>query len=119
MDSEQALLAGQFKGKCQNCGKIGHKAANCFLKKGKQDDKSVVCFYCKKPGHMKSDCFKLKRKQKEKGNIKDTADVVLMSLPNSNFFAYTWVGDSGDSGHYCNSLEGMFDIESIDEEIKV
>ena len=119
IDSEQALLTGQFKGKCRNCGKVGHKAANCFLKKGKQDDKSVVCFYCKKPGHMKSDCFKLKRKQEEKGSNKDTADVVLISLASSNFSAHTWVGDSGASGHYCNSLEGMFDITSIDEEIKV
>ena len=26
---ELALFAGGFKGKCRNCGKIGHKAADC------------------------------------------------------------------------------------------
>jgi hypothetical protein len=97
---------------------------NCYLKKGKQDEaskSSVVCFYCKKPGHMKADCFKLKRKQEEKGKESsgNVADVVLMTLADSAFSAHTWIGDSGASGHYCNSLEGMFDIASIDEDIKV
>ena len=67
-DAEQALVSGQFKGKCHNCGKIGHKSVNCHLRKDKPtvESKSVICHYCKKPGHKKSDCFKLKRKLEEK-----------------------------------------------------
>jgi hypothetical protein len=51
-DAEQALVFGQFKGKCHNCRKIGHKAANCHLKKDKQNvaNKSVICHYCKSLG---------------------------------------------------------------------
>ena len=123
-DSEQALVFGQFKGKCHNCGKIGHKAANCHLKKDKQEvgNKSVICHYCKKPGHKKSDCFRLKRKLEEKGEehglASNTTDVILMSTSEmSAFSAHTWVGDSGASGHYCNNDAGMFDVKSINEEI--
>ena len=29
---EQALFTSQFKGKCHNCGKFGHKSANCHAK---------------------------------------------------------------------------------------
>jgi hypothetical protein len=78
---EHALFAGGFKGKCNNCGKIGHKAKDCRDKKGNQDkkdgnhqsnnnndgDKNVECFYCKRKGHRISNCYKLK--QKEQANI--------------------------------------------------
>ena len=33
-DGETALFAGGFKGKCNNCGKIGHKAKDCRDKGG-------------------------------------------------------------------------------------
>jgi len=54
---EHALFAGGFKGKCNNCGRIGHKAHDCRNKNvnkeegrtGSNDrDKSIECFYCKK-----------------------------------------------------------------------
>ena len=118
---DQALAAGQFKGKCQNCGKMGHKAAKCFLKKGQQDKSSIVCYHCKKPGHTKFECFKLKRKQSEenKDSSENGANVLLMSLADTALSAHTWIGDSGASGHYCNSLEGMYDMASINDNIKV
>jgi hypothetical protein len=31
-DQEVAFFGGQFKGKCRNCGAIGHKAKNCKSK---------------------------------------------------------------------------------------
>jgi hypothetical protein len=125
-DSEHALVFGQFKGKCHNCGKIGHKAANCHLKKDKQEvrSKTIICHHCKKPVHKKSDCFKLKRMLKEKGEehglASSTRDVILMSTSGtSEFTGHTWVGDSGASGHYCNNDAGMFDVKSISEEIRI
>jgi Zinc knuckle len=58
---EKALLVTQFKGKCQNCGKLGHKSAQC-KSKAVQEDKEIMCNYCKKSGHLKTQCFKLLRK---------------------------------------------------------
>ena len=82
-NEEHALFAGGFKGKCNNCGKIGHRARDCRDKngnKGKQEnnggsnnqnnneaDKNVECFYCKRKGHRISNCYKLK--QKEQANV--------------------------------------------------
>ena len=35
---EKALTATQFKGKCRNCGKLGHKAAHCKSRKLREDN---------------------------------------------------------------------------------
>ena len=91
-DGECALfMKKQFKGRCRNCGQIGHKAAQCPKKKqeGNQGTKSnnnssktqettkqgsdewkkrLTCFYCKKKGHVKADCRKW---LKEKVNDRD------------------------------------------------
>jgi hypothetical protein len=77
-DSEIALYGGGFKGKCNNCGKIGHKSADCRDKKNNnKKDKTGgkkkfdgECFYCKKSGHRASDCFKKKRDEKENNGEK-------------------------------------------------
>jgi len=90
-NEEHALFAGGFKGKCNNCGKIGHKARDCRDKNNgnKQhggnnnandngngnsnnnsnngNDKNMECFYCKKKGHRIANCYKLK--QKEQANV--------------------------------------------------
>ncbi len=68
-----ALFLKQFKGSCNVCGKIGHKAEDCFkLEKNKGEKetfekqfknknynkkKKIQCFKCKKFGHYKSDCL--------------------------------------------------------------
>jgi len=81
-DSEKALVAtGKYKGTCTFCGKIGHKATDCYTRKkeekekadNKNDSKSRnarkgewseeqvqlykdnKCFFCKKPGHKSQD----------------------------------------------------------------
>ena len=65
---ESALLAKQFKGRCNNCGKIGHKAANCPANKnsavefGDYGSKfKGVCYNCKKRGHQKKFCKEAKK----------------------------------------------------------
>ena len=57
-----------FKGRCNHCGKYGHKKADCWDLKNKQEksqeserkvqkDKSNVrCFKCKKLGHYANEC---------------------------------------------------------------
>ncbi len=82
-DSKQALAAtGKYKGTCTFCGKIGHKATDCYTRKNKekaQEDKKNnnkqknawegewgeekvqlykdnKCFFCKRPGHKLQDC---------------------------------------------------------------
>jgi transposase InsO family protein len=100
-DEEHALyVGGQFKGRCNKCGKYGHKAVACRSKPGddkaKQGNKSGgfnsgkftgECHYCKKVGHRASDCFKKKKDQGDNGQAKghDMAEVVLMALDLDDF----------------------------------
>ena len=83
---ESALMANvskhpykKFKGTCRNCGKIGHKAAECRLKavkgsnevggKGKafSNKSNVTCYNCGEKGHYSNKCTKPKK-------IKATSD---------------------------------------------
>jgi Fe-S cluster biogenesis protein NfuA len=43
LGEEKALVVTQFKGKCRNCGKIGHKAARCKSKQMREERNEVVC----------------------------------------------------------------------------
>jgi hypothetical protein len=75
-NQEVAFFGGQFKGKCRNCGAIGHKAKGCKLKTSqnggqnsgnhnnfqKYANNGAYCTYCRRPGHIKSNCYKLKNK---------------------------------------------------------
>ena len=126
---EKALFVIQFKGKCRNCGKLGHKSAQC-KSKAVQEDKEIICNYCKKSGHLKTQCFKLLRKNQNQaeGNQGGTrngiagsaADVVLTTMTaNDGIDSKIWIGDSGASCHYCNSEEGLHDYTTISEEITV
>ena len=70
--NELALFAGgKFKGNCKNCGKQGHKAAECRSKSNTAGDKSKVnqgvkCFNCNKfAGHYARDCPESKRNKNE------------------------------------------------------
>ena len=62
---ERALLTTQYKGKCRNCGNLGHQASQCRSKMVKDDKNEAICNYCKKPGHYKTSCFSLLRKSQD------------------------------------------------------
>jgi Zinc knuckle len=71
---EKALFGGQYKGKCRNCGQIGHKAAQ-YKKKhfnhvGNNGNMTEgnYCTYCCRTGHVKKNCFKLKKKELRNSN---------------------------------------------------
>ncbi len=93
-----ALVASQqFKGKCNHCGKYGHKAVNCRERNRVPKEKETAkdgkpparftgeCFYCHKKGHRAADCFK-KKADVAKGiaamavDSSDDEEVALMAL---------------------------------------
>jgi hypothetical protein len=76
LGEEKALVVTQLKGKCRNCGKIGHKAAQCKLKQMRKEINEAICNYCKKPGHIKSNCFKLMKKKQVEQNGNGTRNGV-------------------------------------------
>jgi len=127
---EKALFTTQFKGKCRNCGKLGHKAAQCKSKLAKDGKSELICNYCKKPGHVKANCFKLLKKKQNQNEENSTSmrngvagtmtDVVLSSMENNgNVDHEIWIGDSGASCHFCNPDDGLYDCTEIFEEITV
>jgi gag-polypeptide of LTR copia-type len=130
LGEESALFTSQFKGKCRNCGKFGHKAALCKSKQVKDEKSDIMCNYCKKSGHVKTNCFKLLRKNSGMNNsggtkngqngVGDTADVVLSSMTKiEDFDNDIWIGDSGASCHYCNNDAALYDYTTICEAITV
>ena len=130
LGEESALFTSQFKGKCRNCGKFGHKAALCNSKQVKDEKSDIMCNYCKKSGHVKANCFKLLRKnsgmnnsggtQNGKNGVGATADVVLSSMTKiEEFDNDIWIGDSGASCHYCNNDAALYDYTTICEDITV
>jgi hypothetical protein len=88
LGEEKALVVTQFKGKCRNCGKIGHKAAQCKSKQMTEERNDIVCNYCKKLGHVNSNCFKLMKKKQVEENRNGTrngvagnvTDIILSSV---------------------------------------
>ena len=134
---EQALFSGQFKGKCRSCGLIGHKAFQCknrAINNGGNNGNSnggIFCSYCRKTGHDKRNCHKLKKKEarnnnpsNNNGNVNrqnyESQDVVFTATSkNETLSDDIWICDSGACGHYCKSIEGMFDIRDIAETITV
>jgi hypothetical protein len=42
LGEEKVLVVTQFKGKCQNCGKIGHMAAQCKSKQMREERKMKI-----------------------------------------------------------------------------
>ena len=102
-------------------------------------DKNIECFYCKKKGHRIANCLKLK--QKDQANLgiggpsgeshnnsksdDDTSDVGLGVIEDialvegSSKRKNIFIADSGASCHMTGSLEGLTDIQEINEKITV
>ena len=134
-NEEQALFTAQFKGKCRNCGVLGHKSIHCKARRNHNDRQNdgnpqpPYCVYCRKSGHVKANCFILNRRNEANGNGNNnvrngvagtTADVVFNSVSeNSEFSKNIWIGDSGASCHYCNCDQGLFDVKDVSERITV
>jgi gag-polypeptide of LTR copia-type/Zinc knuckle len=132
---EHALFAGQFKGKCRNCGQMGHKAFQCKRKQvsnaGTNGNATGAnyCVYCRKTGHVKKNCLKLKKKESQQASnehsncdrqMYDSQDVAFTATSeNHNLSNDIWICDSGACGHYCNFKEGLFDVKEICEDITV
>ena len=86
---ETALVAKAYKGRCYNCGNLGHKKANCPNKKkngGNRDNNQGggaafqgKCYACGKWGHRKADCRSNSKGDKANvGKETDDEDFVLL-----------------------------------------
>jgi hypothetical protein len=87
--------------------------------------------YYRKPGHNKKDCFKLKKKDSRSNNAStnnghtnrpnfDSQDVVFVATSSEKRISKDiWICDGGASGHYSMSINGMFNIQDIDENVTV
>jgi len=133
-DSKQALAAtGKYKGTCTFCGKIGHKATDCYMRKNEekaQEDKKNnykqknawkgewseekvqlykdnKCFFCKKPGQKLQDC---RQKKAETETANATQETALMAMTTKAVSENTWIADSGATCHITNDLTGLYDI---------
>jgi hypothetical protein len=117
-----------------------HRAHKSFLCKnrgshnGGNNGKSSggnFCLYCCKPGHDKKDYFKLKKKDSRSNNASlnnghadrpnfDSQDVVFAATSSEERISEDiWICDSGASGHYSMSIDGMFNVKDIDEKVTV
>ena len=141
---EKALIAKQFKGKCNFCGKWGHKAADCREKKKSEGGKSPkfngTCNFCGKYGHKEKDCWSKQRQ--ERANVtQELIDEVILMMYQSELTEYSeteehpddddgvalaalesnniWIGDTGATCHLVARDYKMINVKMINEEIRV
>jgi hypothetical protein len=132
---EHALYAKQFKGKCQLCGKIGHKRADCWEaeenkskrptrfnnrdNKDKVRNPNIVCYNCNEKGHISTKCPKKQKGEQgmsaineDSNNKKDDFEFSYTAKDNQDYDNQEnyWIADSGATKHMINSLEGMSDL---------
>jgi hypothetical protein len=115
---EGALTAsGQFKGRCNRCGKYGHKGFECRTKKKDH----IQCYNCKEMGHYQNECPKKHNNNNQGSEAAATAiqeEMVLVSFQKSadetgKPSQHTFLADSGASGHMINDDDGMYDVKPV------
>ena len=129
--SESALLANankhpfkKFKGTCRNCGKLGHKAAECRSKategnggvgkgKGNGDKSNVTCYNCGEKGHYSNKCPKPK---KEKSNGKDTIADMAMFVGVARLTTEVEVDNGAQNASNGDKINDWDDFEFFDFE---
>ena len=94
---ETALKAWghQFKGRCNNCGKYGHKGQHCPKKRQTKAHPGYKCFLCGEKGHYERDCPK-RKEYEEKGFLKKDHG-------EKGFLAHS----KSDSKYGCKSLDEL------------
>jgi hypothetical protein len=130
-----AFFSGKFKGKCRNCGQIWRKSFQCKNRgshNGGNNGNSSggnFCSYCRKPGHDKKDCFNLKKRDSrsnnastnnghaDQPNFESQGVVFAVTSSEERISKHIWICDSGASGHYSMSIDGIFNILDIDEKV--
>ena len=147
-EKEKAMFSTQFKGKCHNCGKIGHKSPDCPDKKKKSKNQGGYkfrgkCRFCGKLGHKWADC-RARLASEGATSATERAEVVMMGYDGPMWCqetvmsdvgsvdvglsdlragdvinANTWIGDTGASCHMRNDAKGMFDTKKISEGVTV
>ena len=118
---DKAFAAGQFKGKCHNCGKIGHKSADCPDKQGSNGGNNGGggnngkrfngrCNWCGIYGHREDDCRKKKAGvPKATGAGGDRANLSTGDLAFSHMDE-TMRGMDGMCFGYCNQCGEHHDL---------
>jgi len=142
--TDQALAAfRRYKGKCSNCGKFGHKTAECRFKttsttkeedgeakkskKGRNptDKKHITCFGCGKKGHYKSECPENEDAEEEEeadvanSTVNGQGIVLMTAAPTMRLPSTTWIADSGASTHVTNKEHGLYEKRRVNEPISL
>ena len=120
-------MVGQNSVDCKTSGKAKKDNMSVESKNNKKKFQGK-CYHCGIFSHMEQDCYKKNRMKKEQSSSTtqqntpaETSDVVMMTARadfgtiNKN----TWLGDTGSSAHMTNSMEGMFDVKQIQENIRI
>ena len=101
--SEEVNFARKFKGRCNYCGEIGHKARDCHKKKkkkGRFDKSKIKCFKCGQMGHFASECKK---------NVKTEVNWHVRTIKNGDDVCIPVLGsnhdDDEDDGAGWNAVE--------------
>jgi Zinc knuckle len=137
---EYSFCRGQYKGKCRNCGQIGHKAAQCkkqqfnHARNNGNMTEGNFCTNYHRTGHVKKNCFKLKKKELQNNNknrgsndnssrdqqFLNTQDMAYVTASeNNNLTNEIWIFDNSGCGHYCNFKERLMNVEEICDKITV
>ncbi|MCP4371035.1 MAG: hypothetical protein GY797_23415, partial [Deltaproteobacteria bacterium] len=107
----------QFKGRCNKCGKYGHKAKECRpggIEKSVENPR--VCHFCGKPGHIMKYCYKLKatKENNTRGNVDTKNEIALIaSDKNKDDQSEIWYADSGANSHMTYSQIGMYNLTKL------